>query len=89
MTNEMLAQRQNVLLVSERQVPATQTEVLHGRKSSRANARSVPGEFIKNSQQNPQSPNFSVVYVDWLSIRSIILLLMTFHFTFVKNLLLK
>ena len=76
-------------LVSGRQVPATETDVLHVRKPSRAKARSVPGEFIKNSQQNPQSLNFSVVYVDCLSIRSIIFLLMTFHFTFVKKLLLK
>ena len=85
----MLAQRQNVLLVCGRQVPAIQTDVLHVRKSYRANVRSLPGEFIKNSQQNPESLNFSVVYVDCLPIRSITLLLMTFHFTFVKNLLLK
>ena len=85
----MLAQQQSVLLVSGKQAPATQTDVLHVRKSSRANARLVPGEFIKNSQANPQSLNSPVVYVDCLSIRSIILLLMTFHFTFVKNLLLK
>jgi len=66
----MLAQRQNALLVSGRQVPATQTDALHILKSSRVNARSVPGKFIKISQKNSQSLNFSVVYVQYIAYSS-------------------
>jgi hypothetical protein len=37
---------------------ATKTDVFHIRKFSRANARSVPGEFTKSSQQKSQNLSF-------------------------------